>query len=93
MFHEIQFFKFINSLNFFSERSLATNFGDLALDTSLDTKQIPDELPGTSKNEKLFVSLTVFTTTTSTLYVLNTATTVVVSYECIPQGGTGLACV
>ena len=75
-------------------RKLDLNGQASDLSTSIDESSKDESSTGLSKRgEKLFVSLSLFTTITTTEYEVNLSTTVAVSINCISKyEGTPLRC-
>ncbi|XP_063595795.1 uncharacterized protein LOC134772687 [Penaeus indicus] len=65
----------------------ADNVREVLLDSSHDEQVVAVDVPEKKEVGKLFVSLTTFTTLTTTTFFENTATTVSVSFHCIPPNG------
>ncbi|XP_047499952.1 uncharacterized protein LOC125046235 [Penaeus chinensis] len=65
----------------------AENVREVLLDSSHDDQAVSVSAPEQKEVGKLFVSLTTFTTLTTTTFFENTATTVSVSFHCIPPNG------
>ncbi|XP_047499514.1 uncharacterized protein LOC125045964 [Penaeus chinensis] len=63
----------------------ADSMREILLDSSHDEKGA--KVPETNNEVKLFTGLESFTTMTTTAYTENTATTVSVSFHCIPPNG------
>ncbi|CAL4066463.1 unnamed protein product, partial [Meganyctiphanes norvegica] len=73
-------------------RSLVlTNVVDPQMNVEFDELSSSYNIGDQSANDgkgKLFIALTTFTTITTTSYAVNTATTVSISYSCLPLGDT-----
>merc|ERR1711962_1581679 len=74
----------IESIETLSKRPL-----DASQDESRQIRSSGAELGDSKSNVgKLFIALTTFTTITTTSYATNMSTTVSISYDCLPLGGT-----
>ncbi|XP_042890526.1 uncharacterized protein LOC122265336 [Penaeus japonicus] len=70
----------------------ADEMRDVLLESSQDQQQgVAVEVPENKEAGKLFVSMNSFTTLTTTAFFENTATTVSVSFHCIPPDGLNYA--